>query len=100
MLFGLIVVAACILAVVIGSFFNIYVVLTLAVFLCFLFWNDGRRPNTLPGTSGKMGAMIMALVVLAPFITIMVITSIIVNWGLVASFFQTIVHHFSIVFLR
>lgn len=94
------IVAFWLFAIVIGYFFNIYVVFALTLLLCFLFMREGRRPNSLPGTSGKMGAMIIGFIALAPFVIVMLITSIIVNRGMVASFFKTIAYYFSVIFLR
>lgn len=99
-MFLFIVTIACLLAVIIGYFFNIYVVLTLGALLSYLYTKESCRPNPYPGTSGRMGAMIMGFIVLAPFVIIMLITSIIRNQDKVATFFKTVAYYFPMVFLR
>lgn len=99
-MFLLVIVIACLLAVAIGYLFNIYVVLAFTVLLCFIYVKENSRPNPYPGTSGNMGAMIIAFIVLVPFIVTMLITSSIVNQDKAIAFFKTITRYFSIVFLR
>ena len=96
----LLIFVACLVAVAVGYFFNIYVVLALSTLLCVLFVKDARRPNTLPGTSGKMGGMIMGLMILAPFVAVALLTSFIVNWELLLSLASAAAHFFSTFFLR
>jgi heme/copper-type cytochrome/quinol oxidase subunit 2 len=99
-MFLLIILAACLIAVAVGYFFNIYVVLVLVTLLCVLFGREARRPNTLPGTSGKMGATIEGFMVLAPFVIVTLFTSFIVNRGLLLSLVLILAHFFSTIFLR
>ena len=88
------------LAIGIGYFFSIYSVLALTALLCFIYVREVFRPNPYPGTSGKLGGMIMGLIVLVPFTMSMLITSLIINRSKVVEFFKTIAYYFSIVFLR
>ncbi len=87
-------------AIVAGYFFNIYVVFTLALLLSALYVWDLSRPDSFPGTSGGVARLMFEMAVLVPFVITMVITSIVVNQALVASFFQTIARYLSVFFLR
>lgn len=80
----------CGIAVGIGYFFNIGFVFGITFLVCMLFVFEGQRVNTLPGTSGKSGGMVIGFIVLTPFLCIMLLTSVMVNQDVVAGFFHTL----------
>lgn len=86
--------------IAIGYFFNIYVLLAISALLVSLFVIEARRSNTMPGTSGKMGGMIIGLLLWAVFFVPAWITSVIVNRELILSFFQAIARGLSVLLLR
>ena len=99
-MFTLTIGGAALAALLIGYFLNIYVVIAIVVILCGYFVYEVKRPNTMPGTSGKMGGIFISIVVLAPFVLIALITTFIVNFALVMSLFGTIAHYAAQLFLR
>ncbi len=96
----LIIAGACLFGIAFAYFFNMYIVFTLAIILCLLYWYESHKPLALPGTSGQMGGMIFGFFVLVPFVITMIITSLIFNQSLVVSFFKGIIYYASMIFLR
>lgn len=97
---SLVIAIVCLLAFAIGYFVNIYMVFALVVVLCFLYFKEVCQPNPYPGTSEKMGGIIIMSILLGLFIIITLTTSIIFNQDRIVAFFDIIWHYTSILFLR
>lgn len=96
----LIALAGVVAAFLIGYFLNIYVVLVLLVALFVYVARETRRPNTMPGTSGKMGGMFIGFVFLVPFVAVTVITTLVFNYEQVAALVNTVGHYAKQLLLR
>ncbi len=96
----LIALAGVVLAFLVGYFLNIYVVCVLLVGLFVYVTYEAKRPNTMPGTSGKMGGMFIAFVFLVPFVVVIIATTLIFNYEQLASAITTIGHYAAQLLLR
>jgi hypothetical protein len=92
--------AAAFVAVLTGYFLNIYIVVLLVAGLDAWFIRDAKRPNTMPGTSGKMGGVLISLVFLVPFTLVALGTSMWVNYDKIIALLGTIAHWANVLLLR
>lgn len=92
--------AGAVLALLVGYFLNIYVVLVLLTTLVVYVAGEVRRPNPMHGTSGHMGGMFIGFVFLVPFVAVTVITTLIVNYEQLATLAGTIAQYAKQLLLR
>jgi hypothetical protein len=97
---GLLVIGVAVIGVALGFFLNLYAILGAAAFLIGLFIWEGKKSNPSPGTSGKLGGMIFAFMILAPMVVAMLITGLVVNYEKVWSVIVSVGRLFATLFLR
>jgi hypothetical protein len=86
-----------------GYFFNTYIALFLAILATFsprVFIWDSKRRNHHPGTSGELGIIFLLICFVGSFIPALLITTLIINYDAVISFFKIIAEAWTTLLLR